>query len=205
MAFHRIDQLAFRSPADRGANVCWYGRSFRNPSAFQLFDADGLSAVANPAARPESVDTVELDIERRIGKRLNLLTAAYYQTVAFVNNINIYPIAKNAWADYPAQGINTTANANYPRLTTQANPNNYQNSSFWMKNGSFLRLRNVELGYTLPAAALKSMHVDKLRIYVSAVNPVSWSSLQKHYNMDPETPSGYPILKSYNAGISLTF
>ena len=54
-----------------------YGRSFRNPSAFQLFDADGLSAIANPAARPENVDTVELDIERRIGKRLNLLTAAY--------------------------------------------------------------------------------------------------------------------------------
>ncbi len=54
-----------------------YGRSFRNPSAFQLFDADGLSDVANPAARPEKIDTVEIDVERKIGKRLNLLTAAY--------------------------------------------------------------------------------------------------------------------------------
>ncbi len=54
-----------------------YGRSFRNPSAFQLFDGDSLSAVANPYARPEKVDTVEIDVERKIGKRFNLLTAAY--------------------------------------------------------------------------------------------------------------------------------
>jgi len=54
-----------------------YGRSFRNPSAFDLFFEDGLSAVANPAARPEKVDTVEVNVERRIGSRLNLVTAAY--------------------------------------------------------------------------------------------------------------------------------
>jgi TonB-linked SusC/RagA family outer membrane protein len=139
------------------------------------------------------------------GNNINLLTAAYYQTVAFVNNINVYPIAGKAWAYYPGQGIDTRATATYPRLTTQANPNNYQNSSFWIKKGDFLRLRNVELGYTLSAAVLKSMHLDKLRIYVNAVNPVTWSYLGKHYNLDPETTSGYPGLKSYNAGISLTF
>jgi hypothetical protein len=139
------------------------------------------------------------------GNEINLLTAAYYQTVAFVNNGNAYPIAGNAWAYYPGQGIDTRATANYPRLTTQANPNNYQNSTFWMKNGSFLRLRNIELGYTLSGAALRRLHVDKLRIYVNAVNPLTWSYLGKHYNMDPETPSGYPELKSYNAGVSLNF
>ncbi|HEV2199333.1 MAG TPA: TonB-dependent receptor [Bryobacteraceae bacterium] len=55
-----------------------YGRSFRNPSAFQLFYSDnGLSGLANPAARSENADTVEVDAERRIGKRLNLVTSAY--------------------------------------------------------------------------------------------------------------------------------
>jgi len=54
-----------------------YGRAFRNPSAFDLFFEDGLSAVANPAARPEKVDTVEVNVERRIGSRLNVVTAAY--------------------------------------------------------------------------------------------------------------------------------
>jgi iron complex outermembrane receptor protein len=54
-----------------------YGRAFRNPSAFDLFYDDGLAAAANPNARPEQVDTIEVDVERRLGKRMNLVTSAY--------------------------------------------------------------------------------------------------------------------------------
>lgn len=54
-----------------------YGRSFRNPSPFQLFYSDGVSGAANPTARPESADTIEVDLERKIGKRLNLQASAY--------------------------------------------------------------------------------------------------------------------------------
>lgn len=54
-----------------------YGRAFRNPSAFHLFYEDGFSAMANPHLRPENADTVEMNIERKIGKRWNLLAAGY--------------------------------------------------------------------------------------------------------------------------------
>jgi iron complex outermembrane receptor protein len=54
-----------------------YGRAFRNPSAFDLFYEDGYVAAANPAARAEKADTVEIDVERKIGKRMNLIVAAY--------------------------------------------------------------------------------------------------------------------------------
>jgi outer membrane receptor for ferrienterochelin and colicins len=54
-----------------------YGRSFRNPSAFQLFYDDGIADAANAALRPEWADTVELDIERKLGKRMNLQASAY--------------------------------------------------------------------------------------------------------------------------------
>ncbi|HTD42757.1 MAG TPA: TonB-dependent receptor [Bryobacteraceae bacterium] len=55
-----------------------YGRGFRNPSAFELyFDDGGRSGAPNPNARPESADTVEVDVERKIGQRMNLLAAAY--------------------------------------------------------------------------------------------------------------------------------
>lgn len=138
------------------------------------------------------------------GNSINLLLANY-QTMAFVNNSTVYPIAANAWAYYPSQGIDTRAVANYPRLTTKANDNNYRYSSFWVKKGNYIRLRNAELGYSLPAAALKMLHLEKLRIYVSAVNAFTWSYLYKHYNIDPETYNGYPGMKSFNAGISLTF
>ncbi len=54
-----------------------YGRAFRNPSAFDLFYDDGLNAAANPAARPEKVDTLEVEVERRVGARINLIASAY--------------------------------------------------------------------------------------------------------------------------------
>ena len=62
-----------------------YGRGFRNPSSFELFYGDGLSAAANPLARQEKSDTFEVDVERKIGPGLNLLTAAYaYQLRDFL-------------------------------------------------------------------------------------------------------------------------
>ena len=55
-----------------------YGRGFRNPSAFELyFDDGGRSGAPNPNARPETSDTVEVDVERKLGKRMNLVAAAY--------------------------------------------------------------------------------------------------------------------------------
>jgi outer membrane receptor for ferrienterochelin and colicins len=54
-----------------------YGRGFREPSAFQLFYSDGFAAQANPLARPESADTVEVDVERKLGKRMDVQASAY--------------------------------------------------------------------------------------------------------------------------------
>jgi TonB-linked SusC/RagA family outer membrane protein len=135
----------------------------------------------------------------------NYILSSWYQTVAFVNNTNVFPVAGNAWAYYPDQGIDTRAGADYPRLTTRANDNNYRPSTFWIKKGAFLRLRNAELGYSLPATALKTLHLEKLRLYISAVNAFTWSYVGKHYGLDPETPAGYPAMRSFNAGITLTF
>lgn len=139
------------------------------------------------------------------GTSVNILNNAVIQTQAFVNNGNAYSIAEGAWAYYPEQGIDTRAVATYPRLTTMANNNNYRTSSFWIKSGDFLRIRNAELGYSFSPAMLSRIRIQKLRLFISAVNPVTWSTLLKNYNMDPETLTGYPALKSYNAGLSVTF
>lgn len=138
------------------------------------------------------------------GRTINLLDVSS-QTVAFVNNGNAYSIAEGRWAYFPSQGIDTRANAKYPRLTTVANSNNYINSTLWMKNADFLRLRNVEIGYTLPESLQKKLRLSNARIFVNGINLLTWSSLLKDYNIDPETNSGYPALKSYNTGISVNF
>jgi len=139
------------------------------------------------------------------GSSVNLLGSPYNQVVAFVNNGNAYDIAKGAWAYYPDQQIDTRATATYPRLTTLSNTNNYRNSSFWMKSGDFMRIRNIEVGYNFTSKILNKLRLSKFRIYVNATNPVTWSSLLKDYHIDPETLSGYSALKSVNAGISAAF
>ena len=128
------------------------------------------------------------------------------QMVAFVNNGNAYPIHQGAWAYFPSQGIDTRATATYPRLTTQSNQNNYRTSSFWIKDASFLKLRNVEIGYSFDSAKLRKAGIAALRCFVSGQNLLTLSPLQKQYNLDPEHLSGlYPALRTFNAGVSITF
>ena len=137
------------------------------------------------------------------GNSVNLLSVPGMQ--GFVSNGNAFPIHQGAWAYYPTQGIDTRTSAMFPRLTTLANNNNYRTSDFWMKNGDFLRIRNIELGYNFTGQSLSKIMLNKLRFYVNAVNPVTWSSLMKNYQIDPESLSGYPAIKSVNVGIVAIF
>ena len=139
------------------------------------------------------------------GVSANLLDN-WNQTVAFVDNGNAYAIAKGAWAYYPTEGIDNRANATYPRLTTQGNSNNYRASSLWIKDASFLKLRNVELGYTFTSQQMDKAGVKAFRCFVNGQNLLTVSPLLKDWGRDPENLSGlYPALKSINAGISITF
>lgn len=138
------------------------------------------------------------------GRSINLLDASN-QTIAFKNNGNAYALAKDRWAYYPDQGIDTRATATYPRLSALDNKNNYRNSTFWMRDGSFLRLRNVEIGYSLPQSLLKKAKLSNVRIYFSGVNLLTWSPLLKEDHIDPESMTGYAELKSMNIGFTVNF
>ncbi|RPE08998.1 TonB-dependent receptor [Chitinophaga lutea] len=122
-----------------------------------------------------------------------------YMFQPFVNNANI-----STWAAEGRWTPETHASATFPRLTTQPNPNNYRTSDFWFRSGSFLRLRNVELGYTFPDKMLGKARMKGLRLYVSGLNLLSWDDLD--VKVDPETLSiGYPVIKTYSTGLSVNF
>jgi hypothetical protein len=92
--------------------------------------------------------------------------------------------------------------AKYPRLTTETNNNNYRASTLWQVDGSYLRVKNIELGYTFPVKEwLPGLH--SLRIYANVVNLLTISRLTQ-YNLDPEinSPYKYPLMKSANFGFS---
>jgi TonB-linked SusC/RagA family outer membrane protein len=134
------------------------------------------------------------------GRTVNLLN--YPQTKAFANNHNAFPIAEDRWAYYPEEGIDTRSSAKYPRLSTQDNSNNYRNSTFWQKNGNYLKLRQIELGYTLPKSVVAKAGLSNVRINISAINPLSFSWLEKNYGIDPLTTM-YPAMKSFIVGINI--
>lgn len=100
----------------------------------------------------------------------------------------------------------TASSAIYPRLTIGGNPNNTAASSFWMKNGNYLRLKNIEVGYSVPQKWMRNAKIRQIRIFVNAYNLVTWSHLSA-WNLDPETGvnSYFSDPRVINAGISLKF
>ena len=121
--------------------------------------------------------------------------------IPFENNGNIYAIAQNRWAYYPQQNIDTRQSATFPRLSAEGSNNNTRNSDFWVVNGNFFRLRNIEIGYNF---ILLSNKINA-RVFVNGMNLWSWSTLANSYKIDPEVFNGYPLLKSVTTGLKISF
>ncbi|WP_373822152.1 TonB-dependent receptor [Bacteroides heparinolyticus] len=101
-------------------------------------------------------------------------------------------------------------NAEMPRIFTNTNsPSSSRNvpSTFWLQNTSYLRLKNLQLGYTFPKEWLSSLGVQNLRIYYSVENLFTIDSMK--INIDPEATSqrlsSYPLLRTHAFGINLSF
>ena len=95
--------------------------------------------------------------------------------------------------------------AKYPRVMITA-PNNQLSSSFWLRDASYLRLKNLEIGYTFPSNLGHRMGISKIRIYSNGVNLLTYSPLK---NVDPENIDlkgwYYPQQKLVNFGINVEF
>lgn len=132
----------------------------------------------------------------------NIMLNNSHNAYAFYNNGQALETSLGRWAYYPERGIDTREGATYPRLTASDNQNNYRNSSFWMKNNSFVRLRNVELGYSIPRTVTDKLNLNGIRIYLSGTNLLTITPLEDY---DPQVLTGYPLAKSYNIGVNLQF
>lgn len=92
-----------------------------------------------------------------------------------------------------------------PRLSKILNNNNNQLSTWFMRDGSFLRLKSVEMGYTLPSTLSKKMYLNNLRVYLSGTNLANWSKF-KLWDVEMGSQGlGYPIQQVYNFGVQVGF
>jgi len=137
----------------------------------------------------------------------------FFQGVAresfFINPSNIAPfidernalkiISDNHWSV-----DNPDPFAFWPRLSTMSVPNNEYSSTWWLRNGSFIRLKSLEFGYTVPRSLSERIKIENIRFYASGTNLFT---ISKFKLWDPEMAGnglGYPPQQIFNIGVNLT-
>ena len=96
-----------------------------------------------------------------------------------------------------------TTKATYPRLLEYSDGRNTQNSDFYLYDNSFFKIRNIQLGYTIPSKVLAPIHIDRIRLYTSLENFFTFTSYE---GIDPEVTSvAYPTIRQAVFGVNVTF
>ena len=130
--------------------------------------------------------------------QINTLVNAGTSNSGYINQFSV-----NRWTPASAE------TALYPRLTVIDRANNNANSDYWLRSGDFIKLKHVEVGYTLPANTIKRLKLSDCRFYVSGFNLLTFDKLGK-LPIDPEIPeagfnSSYPYLTTFALGMNLKF
>jgi len=104
----------------------------------------------------------------------------------------------------------TNPNAKYPRLYTGGN-GNYVPSDFWLRNGAFLRVKHITLGYSLSKKIMEKAKLQQFRVYVSVVNPFTISDYEPGFDPEISNQNGgqngafYPIMRTATVGFNIKF
>lgn len=131
----------------------------------------------------------------------------------FINGPSVYPFVEGEWGNILEEvansdrwilGENENPNAEYPRLSYGGNSNNYRASTYWLRDGSYLRLKTLEFGYTAPKALTRKLLIGSARFFFIGQNLLTFSSFKL---WDPEMGSSngqkYPLGKTITFGLSI--
>ncbi|MFV0585568.1 MAG: SusC/RagA family TonB-linked outer membrane protein, partial [Parabacteroides gordonii] len=207
----------------------WYDQSAVNPKPqpgdIRYLDISGPDGVPDGKVDP-NYDRVPLGSripKYTFGLNLNLAYkgfdfSALIQGVAgvkgYLNGYAGYALANQSniqrWqADGCFDPENPVRYPEYPRIQDLGNstPPNYQKSDFWILDASYVRLKNVQIGYTLPKSVLSKLNIGNLRVYMQAENPLSIHGYRKGWDPEINTDGSdyYPIIATYTFGVNLKF
>ena len=125
-----------------------------------------------------------------------------------------YIVDQNNW--YPNLTTGDMGNNNTMRATCNQGYNNFTNNSRYLVNMSYLRMKNITFGYTIPAYLTQKAYIQKARVYFSTENPFFIYNGAGRYKIDPEVEGGvsegyygfgrnHPQMTSYSFGLQVTF
>ena len=110
-----------------------------------------------------------------------------------------------AWANDYWSEDNRNLYASWPRLSDQLVDNNNRNSTWWLRDGGFLRLKSIEIGYSFKTEKFSKVKLDALRLYLSGTNLLTFSKFKIWDVEMGGNGLGYPIQKGVNFGINMNF
>ena len=140
----------------------------------------------------------------------------YFQGVHNIDVYNNVKLTSDFWSVSDTRSNKTSRlldawdpisnpNSNIPALTTNNKNDEGRMSTYFIENGSYFKLRNIQIGYTLPSIAVKAMRMEKIRFYLSGQNLFTIKS-KSFTGVDPENPGwGYPIPTTLTFGLNATF
>ena len=149
--------------------------------------------------------TAKRDLDVR-GVYFNGANTGVWQSTGFTEHLDYFRAADTQ------SPLGPNVDSYYPRPLFHNGDKNFEAQTRWLQNGAYMRIKNIQLGYTFPTDIMKQIGVDKLRIYISAENMFTFTKLSKIF--DPEVLQGrwgdeygkiYPLSKVISTGLSLTF
>lgn len=117
------------------------------------------------------------------------------------NNAIMKYMIEEAWT--PEKGNSSK----FPALTSNVQSMSYRDSDLWLRDASYLRLKNVELGYTIPDKLMKKLSLNSFRVFVSGYNLFTFDKLSKVIDpeADPSSNVAYPLIRVVNVGLKFGF
>ncbi len=147
------------------------------------------------------------------GLDVNLHFQGVGKSSYFINGSTVYMFSGGDWGNIMQEmaegnrwilGVNEDPNADYPRLTYGNNSNNNRASTFWLRDGAYLRLKTLDIGYSLPKSVVRKAHMNTVRFFFTGTNLLTFSKFKL---WDPEMGSStgktYPLTKTLSLGVSV--
>src|SRR5690606_18035818 len=130
-----------------------------------------------------------------------------------INN-EIWPLRTRGWYNAPLEydgnywsvynSIEKNLKAKYPRLSDTGDDQNFTLSDYWLVNGSYLRIKNINLGYNLPQRLTENLQIDQITIFANISDLYSFDSYIKGYDTEAGS-TAYPITTTFMVGASVKF
>ena len=135
----------------------------------------------------------------------NVSTIAFYNTAGtggqYDGNVRQFHWDNRYIPDNPSSWTTAT----YPRLSLAGRNHNAQASTFWLEDGAFSRLKDVEFGYTLPVRVTQRWHISKLRFFYSGFNLLTWHHMRTTSPEIGSNGNGYPVQRTHSLGVNVQF